>query len=290
MRTPYIVVAVDGGESGLAAARWAAGEARRRDLPLRIVHVLDWEWRTARYDFGGRQFETARRIADNVVRNGARVADIIAPGLSVDTDVPIGNPVAQLIAVSENAGLLVLGCRGLGGFAGLRLGSVSHRVATHATCPVVVIRGDAKPEDAPVAAGVDDSASADTVLQAAFAAAEARRTPLVAVRSYRPEPPLYAGKMPPPGGADPARAAAEQKRLDDQLAPWRTKHPAVAVESRVTHETAAAALTALSELAQLVVVGSHGHGVITGTLLGSTGLQLLHHADCPVLIVRSPGR
>ena len=291
MRTPHIIiVAVDGGESGLAAARWAAGEARRRNWALRVVHVLDWEWQTARYDFGGGQFETARRVAANVVRNAARVAEIIAPTISVDTDVPIGNPVAQLIAVSENAGLLVLGCRGLGGFAGLRLGSVSHRVATHVNCPVVVIRGGVKPDDAPVVTGVDDSASADTVLDVAFAVAEAGRRHLVAIRSYKPDPPLYAGKMPPPAHGDPAQDDAEQKRLDDQLAPWRVRHPTVEVEARVTCSSAAAALTAISGDAQLVVVGSHGHGVITGTLLGSTGIQLLHHAECPVLIVRSPGR
>jgi nucleotide-binding universal stress UspA family protein len=56
----------------------------------------------------------------------------------------------------------------------------------------------------------------------------------------------------------------------------------------LTHDSAAAALTALSTVAQLVVVGSHGHGVITGTLLGSTRLQLMHHAGCPVLIARPP--
>lgn len=54
----------------------------------------------------------------------------------------------------------------------------------------------------------------------------------------------------------------------------------------VSYDRPAAVLTSVSQHAQLVVVGSHGRGSIAGALLGSTGIQLLHHADCPVLIAR----
>jgi nucleotide-binding universal stress UspA family protein len=59
------------------------------------------------------------------------------------------------------------------------------------------------------------------------------------------------------------------------------------------HEGAAAALVEASKRARHVVVGSRGHGVIAGTLLGSAGLQLLqllHHARCPVYIARDHRR
>lgn len=84
----------------------------------------------------------------------------------------------------------------------------------------------------------------------------------------------------------PAQDDTERAQLVDQLAPWRRKYPDVPVEVVLTHDGAAAALVDASTRAQLVVVGSHGRGTIRGTLLGSASLQLLHHADCPVMIVR----
>jgi nucleotide-binding universal stress UspA family protein len=84
----------------------------------------------------------------------------------------------------------------------------------------------------------------------------------------------------------PDQDAAERVRFDEQLAPWRAKYPDVTVGTVLTHDSAAAALVAASRTAQLLVVGSRGHGVVAGTLLGSVGLQLLNHADCPVYVVR----
>ena len=57
------------------------------------------------------------------------------------------------------------------------------------------------------------------------------------------------------------------------------------VETVLTHDTAASSLIHGSHDTRLVVVGSRGHGAVGGALLGSVGLHLLHHADCPVLIV-----
>ena len=286
MRKPAIVVAVDGTDQSRMAARWAAHEAERTDRPLLIIHVLDWDWAASRYDFGGGQFETARRFAEDITRRAAGEARAAAPKVRVETDVQIGSPVAQLINGSEYADLLVLGHRGDGGFAGLALGSVSQRVAAHAHCPVVVARGRSAAETGPVAVGVDDADSADQVLEAAFTAARDRGTFLVAIRSYLPVIPLYWGANPPATVHIPEQDDAERARLTEKLAPWQAKFPDVAVEALVSHDGAAAVLAGVSRSAQLVVVGSRGRGVIAGTVLGSTGLQLLHHAQCPVLIVR----
>jgi nucleotide-binding universal stress UspA family protein len=70
------------------------------------------------------------------------------------------------------------------------------------------------------------------------------------------------------------------------LAPWRDKYPGVAGETVRTHDSAASALVLGSRTSRLVVVGSGGHGTVGGSLLGAVGLQLLHHAASPVLIVR----
>ncbi|MBB4742866.1 nucleotide-binding universal stress UspA family protein [Actinoplanes octamycinicus] len=287
MRTQTVVVAVDGTDASRAAIRWATAEAQRRERPLRVVHVMDWNWGGARFDVAGHEYETARRHADALAAGAARQARDIAPELDVDEDVLIGDAAAQLIIESESAELIVLGHRGHGGFAGLRLGSVSQRVATHAHCPAVVVRGNDENDARPVIAGVDDSAAADGVLETAFAAAHQRGVHLVMIRSYMPPFPHYHGSLPPAQVHTPAQDAAEHTRLAEQVAPWQSKYPQVRVEMLVSHDSAAAVLVGVSHTAQLVVVGSRGHGVIAGTLLGSTGLQLLHHAECPVLIVRT---
>ena len=77
--------------------------------------------------------------------------------------------------------------------------------------------------------------------------------------------------------------------LNVALAPWREKYPAVQVQARTAPGSAAKKLVELSGEAGLLIVGSRGHGAIVGSLLGSVGLQLLHHADCPVMIVHSAG-
>lgn len=287
MRTQTVVVAADGTEASRAAIVWAAAEAQRRGQPLRIVNVMDWDWSTARYGYAGELFETERQHADGLVNGLARRAREAAPGIEVETDVLVGNPAAQLIIDSENADLLVLGTRGHGGFAGLRVGSVSQRVATHAHCPVAVIHHAPQTADRPVVAGVDDSPAADAVLETAFAEAHQRGAGLVLVRSFLPPFPRYRGSLPPAEVQTPQQDTAEHARLAEQVAPWQAKFPDVKVEMLVTHDGAAGVLVGVSHGAQLVIVGSRGHGVIAGTLLGSTGLQLLHHAECPVLIVRA---
>ncbi|GLY08714.1 universal stress protein [Actinoplanes sp. NBRC 101535] len=299
MINPAIVVAVDGTEPSLAAARWAAREARDSDRPLRILYVLDWDWAPGRSDYSGqrfdgpthysladKRFDTVRRMADDITGRAAAEAREVAPGITVDTDVIIGNPAGQLVVSSEQADLMVLGSRGRGGFASLALGSVSQRVAAHAHCPVAVIRGRADAGTGPVAAGIDDAASSARVLEAAFTAARTRGASLTVIRSYLPVQPLYYDRYPPADVTAAEQDDEERARLGDQLMPWRAKYPDVSVEALLSHDTAAALLTGASHTAQLVIVGSHGHGVLAGTVIGSTGLQLLHHADCPVLIVR----
>jgi len=299
MITPTIVVAVDGTEPSRAAVRWAAREARDSDRPLRVLHVLDWDWTPARSDYSGQRFDgparyglagerfdAARRTADGITARAAAEAREIAPGARIDTDVIIGNPAAQLVISSEQADLMVLGNRGHGGFASLTLGSVSQRVATHAHCPVAVIRGRPDAGTGPVAAGIDDAASSGRVLEVAFTTARNRGAPLTVIRSYLPVQPLYYDRYPPADITAAEQDEEDRARFDKQLAPWRAKYPDVPVEALLSHDTAAAVLNGVSHTAQLVIVGSHGHGVLAGTLIGSTGLQLLHHADCPVLIVR----
>jgi hypothetical protein len=104
------------------------------------------------------------------------------PGVDVRVAVTFGSPSATLIEASRDADLVVVGCRGHGGFAELLLGSVSSQVAAHAHGPVLVARPAPEHADAtwPVMVGIDGSAATPATLEFAFAEASARCVPLIA--------------------------------------------------------------------------------------------------------------
>jgi len=284
MTKRVIIAATDGTDSSLAAVGWAAAEAQRRRLPLRIVYAYDWDWHESRFDIGNEYIDVARQLADALVATAYDHAREVAPDANISTDTLVGHAVPRLLEVSQGAELLVLGNRGRGGFTGLLLGSVSQRMATHAPCPVVVVRGRPVP-DGPVVAGVSDAPAGDQVLAAAFEAAADRDRPLIVVHSHLAPVPFWLTDIPPAAAVTyPEQDAAERERLEQRLAPWRGKYPGVAVEAVLTHDSAASWLADASCSAQLVVVGGGRSATVTGTLLGSTVTQLLHHADCPVLV------
>ena len=146
MKPGAIVVGTDGTDTSTAAVDWAADEARRRGLPLRIVHAFEWHWHDSRYDDGSEYLDVTRSLAESIAATAYRWALERAPELVVETDVPLGHAVALLLEAADDAELVVLGSRGRGGFAGLLLGSVSERMATHAPGSVVVVRSRPAPE------------------------------------------------------------------------------------------------------------------------------------------------
>jgi nucleotide-binding universal stress UspA family protein len=140
VRETDIVVGVDGSPSSKAALRWALEQARR--VGGRVQAVAAWEY--AAYsgwvsaypleDFAG---AAGKVLAESVTEAlGTEPADV-----EVLESVMAGHPAQVLIDASARAGLLVVGCRGHGAFAGTLLGSVSQHCAQHARCPVVVVRG-----------------------------------------------------------------------------------------------------------------------------------------------------
>jgi nucleotide-binding universal stress UspA family protein len=166
------------------------------------------------------------------------------------------------------------------------LGSVSQRIAAHAPCAVVIVRGHAEAGGRPVVVGVDDSPAAEPVLVTAFEAAAVRNSALAVVRAYVPITPLWIGDIPAAAADTPQQDVEEHARLDELVSPWREKYPQVPVQTVISRGNAAAVLARASRRAQLVIVGSHGRGALASALLGSTGMQLIHQAECPVLIAR----
>lgn len=145
-RKQRIVVAVDGSDSSRAALRWAIDEAHYRQCAVEIVTAYLPTYVPAAPDFGYVPLDPidlvdeVRKMQDSLVQEVLIGAG--APSVLIEQRLIKGRASDTLIEASANAALLVVGNRGRGGFRGLLLGSVSHQIAQHATCPVVIIRPD----------------------------------------------------------------------------------------------------------------------------------------------------
>ncbi|MEV0132118.1 universal stress protein [Dactylosporangium sp. NPDC050688] len=281
MNAQRIVVGYDGSDEARKAVDWAADEAARTHSQLQIVHGYQLAWPGIYYDVTAELIEAAERAGEQLVDEAvSRVRERHESVDVIGTAVQASGATTLLDLGDTAASLLVVGSRGAGGVSNLLLGSVSQQVATHARIPVAVVRGHSGVVGGPVVVGVDGSASAETALRLAFEAAAARGTGVVAVRAY----------VPPPAAVVPHEAAeaAERTALESSLGGWRDRYPGVKLEAVVAAGRAAKVLIGMSHTAQLAVVGSRGHGGFTGLLLGSVGQQLMHYAECPVLIAHAP--
>ncbi|HVK21659.1 MAG TPA: universal stress protein [Actinokineospora sp.] len=285
---PPVVVGVDGSDSALDATAWAATEARRRGLPLLLVHacVLPPIRHPASAADQSRWIDDLSANGQHILREAAATARAAAPGVEVGTDQRMGFAVDTLVEASTGAHAVVVGHRGLGGFTSMLVGSVAVALAAHAHSPVVVVRGPA-PTTGPVVLGVDGSPASEAAIAFAFEEASVRSARLVAVHTWLDI--AFTGAWTALPSTIDWAAVAEDERLllDQRLAGWQEKYPDVGVERRVLRDRPVRALLDAAERAQLIVVGTRGHGPVVGMGLGSTSQALLHHADCPVAVVRT---
>ncbi|GIJ81331.1 Nucleotide-binding universal stress protein, UspA family [Micromonospora phaseoli] len=289
MSDTEIVVGYDGSPDATAALQWALQQARQDDRAVRLAYVFEWltvaGWVGPGVTPGMWPDEQARRQVEELVGKAAADAAAAHPELTVRGDVLDGPPALVLEEISAQAGLLVLGSRGHGGFAGLLAGSTAVTVTAHAHCPVVVVRSDsaAGARTGHVAVGVDGSEPSLLALGFAVEQASLRRVPLHVVRAWQPRRDQWSltGEQ-----ARDAALADQRADLDEALHRWQGTFPDV----EVSVETAAAAPAGLlidaSRNAQLIVVGTRGRGGLRGMLLGSVSQQLIQHAHCPVAVVR----
>jgi nucleotide-binding universal stress UspA family protein len=282
-----ILVGIDGSPSALAAARWAAREAVVRRAPIRLVYAFGWMPVHDADDpvqiVPDARDALLRTAEERLAAAAAQVAEV-APDVAVSREVTTGMAAALLVSLSAEAQLAVVGHRGLGGFAGLVIGSVGAALAAHAACTVVVVRGPATARhDGPIVVGLDGSPQSEAALAFAVEAAVARRVPLRAVRAWLDPAVPYVVTGPADWDEEVRR---QQGLLSEQLVEWREKYPDLRVEPVLMQDRPAHALAQSTGGAQLVVVGSRGRGGLTGMLLGSVSQAMLQHAECPVAVVR----
>ncbi|MEV6305600.1 universal stress protein [Actinoplanes sp. NPDC051861] len=258
-----IIVGYDSSPWSEAALTWAADEAGRTGAPLQLVYADE---------------SPVNDAAGTLDRAVARVKTI-QPLIDVTARIERAPAARALVDLSLEAGLIVVGARGHSAVGGL-LGSVSTAVSAHARCPVVVARGEPA-SHATVVAGVDGSALASSVLTFAAEHAAARKATLRVVRAWPP----VTGLWEETAMATYTVTAHEREPFDAMVTEVRDTFPDLTVEAEATVAHPAGALVRASAGAQLLVVGSRGHGALAGLLLGSVSQHLLRHSECTVAVV-----
>ncbi|MCV7027729.1 universal stress protein [Mycobacterium sherrisii] len=283
-----IVVGVDGSPASSAAVVWAARDAAVKNVSLHLVHMFNTfvptfpqvpmpsgvaRWQS---DAGQQALEQAAKLAREALPAGQE--------LEITTELRPEPPAPTLIEISEDAQMIVVGSNGNDVMSRILLGSVSSAVVRGAKCPVGVIHAEtsSRPSDrAPVLVGIDGSPASELATAVAFEEAARRDVQLVALHAWSDfeffEIPGYEWSA--------VRAEAERS-LSECLAGWHDSYPDVPVRQLVVADRPARQLIKQSESAQLVVVGSHGRGCLTGAMLGSVSNAVVHSIRTPVIVAR----
>ena len=279
-----IVVGFDGSQPALEALRWAADEAEMRHWNVVLVQswqepvLTDVAWVAVWDDLE----ESKRRVQEDLEALAAEFA-AERPTISFSAQLVTG-PAGRVLADPESgAAMVVVGARGLGGFSSLLLGSVSRKVAARAPSTVVVVRAPGNAEGE-IVVGVDGSDDSRKALAWAADAARLRGRPLRVVMAWSylmPEGPDGPEPFQPDySAADASRAL--KNVVDEVLG----EDPGVELVLEATCALAAKALIERSKDASLLVVGPRDRSMHSRIDLGSVTAQLLHHAPCPIAVVR----
>ena len=279
-----VVVALDGQNADGAAVDWAVDEAVRRGRPLHLVAT--GEQSSPESPLAPMVPFDAVDPTEALAQAAARVSRLV-PDLDVRTTGIEGRLVPLLLGASETADTVVVTGRGTGRVRSVLLGSTAIQVASHASCPVVVVPPDASPRPrGHVVVGVDGSPlSAEAVGYAYLQAAE-RGTGLTVVHAWQVDPIEESIRYAASDAFWSERSDPEIVVTAESLAGWAEKYPDVVVRRRVVRSAAVEAIVAESDGAGLVVVGSRGWGDVRGALLGSVSQGCLRRVHGPVAVVR----
>jgi nucleotide-binding universal stress UspA family protein len=286
---PAITVGLDGSPESLAAAHWAAEEAERRKLTLRLLHA----WPLLAPEPTHVPSEVDQNYwAKRIVHNARAELQARHPGLSIVGNLVADDALDALLQAASESEMVVLGSRGLGPVESYFLGDISMPVVARAEHPVVLVRAETHKEGlqpTPGTAGAVVVAlklhgPCEDLLEFGFVTAAARNVPLRAVHGRSLPVHAYV-----PWGIDhdvtEEIAQDAQKELNQVLRPWREKFPGVQVVDVVRLESPAKAAVRDAESAGLLVVGRRKHHPPLAPRLGPVAQAAVHHARCPVAVV-----
>lgn len=285
-----IVIGFDESPESVSAVRWGTRWAQTFGARVTILYAVD-----PGLPIPFRRLAAGSAVAqaaDSVADRGAQLVRSLNPGLDVHGVGVVGQPPAELIALSQKADLVVVGRRGRGG-PGSDLGSVSFALGAHARCPVVIVQGSTEIElgpDRPVVVGVDTVRSSSRALAFGAKAAAAHNADLVIASTWEPSR-LEPWMLDAFGNAVPQEAAldTDRQRADtnvrDAAEIVARAHPELRVSVQTPQGTPAEELLATACSAGLLAVGSRGRGGFVGLMLGSVSRSVLRQAELPVAVV-----
>lgn len=297
-----IVVGIDGSNASRNALRTAFLEAVRRGGDLEVVStyadVLVWtggapiavpDQRAVRSDTATRTRSAVEEVLDELI-----VEDVDGLGdVGVRRIVDGGEPAPVLVRQAEGAELLVVGSRGRRAVASALLGSVALHCVTRASCPVLVVHGNAQVHpsaSAAVVVGMDGSDASVAALREAVAQAARLGCRVEVLATYAQEHYWTDVYLAVPPSVDQIRTKVREqaeRAVDAAVAELSSRPGGTAppISVTVVEGSASEVLVDRSADASMLVVGSRGHGPIRGLLLGSVALHCVIHAQCPVLVV-----
>ncbi|MEV3931465.1 MULTISPECIES: universal stress protein [unclassified Streptomyces] len=275
-----IVVGIDPGDPSVPTLAWAADEADRRDLTLRLVLAIPPAHDTQHVDSTPHHLSLQARGQDALTAATETILRL-TPHAHVVTELVDGLPALVLCRrATDPTRMIVVGSRRLGHAAEfLSTRSVAAPLSAQAHCPVVVVRAPEHTAEWPaqLIVGVDGSASSHEAVKFAFEEAEVRGAVLHAVWVW-----------PRPAVAFKGSEAGLEERtqlLTEAIAECSAGHPSVETTQEVRRGHPVEELARASSTARAVVVGRRGHGGYTGMRLGSVVHGLLQRAECPVITV-----
>ncbi|MXP21138.1 universal stress protein [Gordonia sp. HNM0687] len=287
-----VIVGIDGSENADGAARWAARLCSRTGATMELVYALpDNEWYAA---LNTSELWNDEALRDHLRALGAEFFERATVGIrEIDADVAIrtvlhdGTMAEYLRQHSDGAQMVVIGSTRSGPIRDMVLGSQVMAILHAAQCPVLAWRQGAADLAAGsnIVVGFDGSDNAERALLAAFHYAQAFGTRVTVANYWLASAMIGVGYTAAMLDWDEVRRSGEE-RLRRDIQPVQDKYPDVAVELVYGETGAGHGLVELSKTADLLVVGSRGHGAMTATLLGSVSQNAVHHAHCPVLVVK----
>ncbi|MEU9859842.1 universal stress protein [Streptomyces sp. NPDC047971] len=274
-----IVLGVDPGEQSIPALVWAADEALRRGLPLRLVVAVPPVPDGLRFDALAHQ-SALRMRAESAIANAEDLVRELCGGVRIATDLANGMPTTVLRDLAAHAAMVVVGSRRQGGAAEtFTESSVAGPLTARADCPVVVVHAPGPTAAYPptLVVGVDGSESSRAAVAFAVEEASLRGARLRAVWVW-PRSVL--------SHDDGEEGLAERRRLlAESVAGWAERYPDVVVSEEVVRGHPVEQLALASQESPALVVGREGRGGYAGMRMGSTVHGLLHRAVCPLITV-----
>ncbi|OBI39423.1 universal stress protein [Mycobacterium sp. E1386] len=234
---PAVVVGVDGSRAATQAALWALDEAASRNIPMRLIYVVDPQDASSAH-----ACETRLAAARTALAEAHRSVDATGVPVQVETEIVCGRPLTKLTEESRSAAMMCIGSIGLN-HACHGEPSVATSLARSARCPLAVIHQPARRSTPPKVDSVVVDVDNGMVLRRAFDEARLRGAT------------LHALWVCPEDAHDGTRSA--QAQLSRRLGRWTRLYPDVRVESAIVRGSVEQYIRAHSEAGQLLVTDSH---------------------------------